>query len=263
MKITEQRWRETIDVRIESVNLGFRNLVAYRRTKLDMMIPREGRKPSGPNRTVTEGICSRAELSRLQRDVCLSERHLLVEPTYLEEVFRYGYATHYSPYFGNYDKDGSYGALSSLVSKTPFTDTVSGRFPRELLYVYDDFNSHMLFDERKEPLPVALFMEYISGNICNDRFDLKKVFEILSQRDDVENLEEIRIPYYNAEEGRDQAVQFIWTPSVEDYRRCWKACLKDNPRYPSTSMEHTAVWRLDLFGIKKSARTQINAEASW
>jgi hypothetical protein len=59
------------------------------------------------------------------------------------------------------------------------------------------------------PLSMPHKMDYIEGNVDNRNFDLVKAHAILEKNPWVFNLEEIRIPSYNAEEDRDRALEFV------------------------------------------------------
>ena len=51
-------------------------------------------------------------------------------------------------------------------------------------------------------------MDYITGRVDNGSYDLNKAMKILRSNSCVRNIEEIDIPYYNAEEGRTKAIEF-------------------------------------------------------
>jgi len=249
MKLITRGWEQSIDIYVDAAPLGFNDLFAYRRIKLDLLTNKNSRKAKGADTIVTQGICKRRELSKLQREDEVDGPHMLVEPAYLEEVQQYGYLTQHSPYFNNYDEGGSMAALYSLISDTPYDDVISGRFPNELLYVRDCSDSHMLFDENDQPYPCAMYFDYINGRVDNGQFFLKTALNILQRRDDVEHAHVMRIPYYNAETYCDEAVEFLWQPTAEDYRAVWEQCQKVDKRFPSTKMHHKALRSLDIFGL--------------
>jgi hypothetical protein len=112
-----------------------------------------------------------------------------------------------------------------LISRTPFTHVTSGK-PFELVRIklYD----HSLYTAEGQPLPVAMHFDYIEANTHNRSFDLRKLVEHLQARTDV-TLNAPRhpstrdpfiqpIPYYNAEGGRSEYVEFTWHPDVETFR---------------------------------------------
>jgi len=126
----------------------------------------------------------------------------------------------------------------------------------EDLVVFLDWSNHQIFTRTKEPLPWAKVFEYISAHIDNGHYDLKKLVEVLTKRDDVVLVPEKygdsfiqTIPGYNATAARNQTVTFLWQPSVEDYRAMVDECERLGGSYPSTNWRK-AVFTLDLLGLR-------------
>lgn len=70
---------------------------------------------------------------------------------------------------------------------------------------------------------VGVHMDYLTGNISESHYDLERLLVILKNRDDIVFIKDARIeniPYYNAEEGRSETINFIWYPNEEDYKKC-------------------------------------------
>lgn len=91
--------------------------------------------------------------------------------------------------------------------------------------VFMDFHDERLYDRHGAPLPVAVRFDYVGSRLCESTHDLKAVKQVLSARADIrpldpnlDQLEIMRIPGYNAEEGRTRSIEFVWMPTVEDYR---------------------------------------------
>ena len=70
---------------------------------------------------------------------------------------------------------------------------------------------------------IGVHMDYINGHITEADYDLAELLTILKNRDDVVFLIEAKIemiPYYNADEDRNETINFIWYPKEEDYKKC-------------------------------------------
>ena len=74
-----------------------------------------------------------------------------------------------------------------------------------------------------KPVPVAIYFDYTQGGIVDGSYDLNKVADYLSKRDDIELLTSKKgtiiqdIPSYNREEGYSKCVEFIWKPTQTDF----------------------------------------------
>lgn len=98
-------------------------------------------------------------------------------------------------------------------------------------------------------IPVGIHFDYTDGMIDNAHYDLTRVLEILSKRDDITWVDQRvkRIPSYNASETRSQYLEFWWTPSLEQYEayravQCWS--------------RHSVVFDQDMLGIREAALTE-------
>lgn len=106
-------------------------------------------------------------------------------------------------------------------------------------------SSHQLRDLTGQYIPVATYFTYIENHLSEDSHDLEKVVRLLKLRGDITVVDEEKfkqqnvyealskgvdiaahagkeifsIPYYNAEEGRTESVQFLWTPIKEDFQK--------------------------------------------
>jgi len=139
----------------------------------------------------------------------------------------------------------------------PFTAIENGE-TIEIVATYG--SADMLFDINDRPIPTYLPFDYCSGGISNAEYDLGKLVEILSAREDIEFLVPDKshacegqhiylIPYYNSSSDRNRFVEFKWFPSSEDYALIWDTAIKRNYEYPSTR-KHEICHELDLLGIK-------------
>lgn len=130
---------------------------------------------------------------------------------------------------------------------------------RKLVRLYTD--GHMVFDTDGVPIPVARYFDYIGSGLHNGYYQLKKVVEILSVRDDIYFLDGhgyyldsderkiLDIPHYNAEKDQTKFLNFIWAPSQEEYVKLWKMCLSMETEYASTRFNE-AIKELDSLGIE-------------
>lgn len=131
--------------------------------------------------------------------------------------------------------------------------------------------SHMLFDVDDQPLPVAVYCDYISGLFENKYYDLEKTVKILSGRDDIKWFPPDsewdrtkmgqgkihKVPHYNQNDCHNRlTVKFIWQPDANTYRRLWQKQLElDN--IPSAQL-HQAIFELDIFGLREQGATTRN-----
>lgn len=134
---------------------------------------------------------------------------------------------------------------------------------------------HTLYDRRGLPLPTAIHFDYTDGHITEREYDLEKLAAHLLTRNDVvlsgaryagwhsDRPEKgfkptkakeaiLRIPSHNAQEGRTHTLNFIWQPSVEDYRKLRAYMMEkrgENGEYSSLWVR-PAVFELDLLGVR-------------
>lgn len=78
------------------------------------------------------------------------------------------------------------------------------------------------------PLKHGMYFDYING-INNEKYNIEKALHILQSRNDIIILKDKyaglviqSIPYYNATETCSHFIEFIWTPSDEDWINYWK-----------------------------------------
>lgn len=134
--------------------------------------------------------------------------------------------------------------------------------------VVEDHGAHLLRDLNGDFVPTATFFSYIDNNLNETDYDLKKVVRLLRLRRDVIIVDESKptrfancfealaqgeniaaepgkeiypIPYYNAEDGRQESVQFLWQPSKDDFQRVMDSRGKRSVK--------SAALELDFFGL--------------
>ena len=229
LKVSEERTLQTY-----GVSAG---IYAYRLTA----VTTSGRR--APKRKVTEGFTTKAGLEHFASGAGGTPGHcpaVVGTPEFREFVRTQGWA----------DSE-NFVRLVQAVSD-PYTRLVEGTLSRDDVVVLE-MSGHMLFDVDGAVLPCAVHFDYSDGRMENTQYDLKKALALLQGRADVrfggDDGDKIqRIPHYNASRMRHSFIDFVWTPSVEDYRRMWEKCLSYD-RYPSTNT-HRAVFDLDLLGLR-------------
>jgi len=127
--------------------------------------------------------------------------------------------------------------------KNPFTYFQENNLSQvKLLYLrsYD----HTIRDINNKKLPTAIYFDYIEAGIHDGDYDLKEVLDILKERNDIIFLKDgiISIPYYNSDEERNEYLEFIWTPSNEDFDKIAE-CVNSWDRYNKIKTE--------IFGLKR------------
>ena len=133
-----------------------------------------------------------------------------------------------------------------------------------------DTDDNMIYDIEGNPVPQGIHFEYMNGKYgtCNKYYDLKKLADILVARDDVEILvpsymgsttkdpkKAIQsIPQYNADEedGKTHYIDFVWYPSVEDYRRVFDKAnsYKKDECFWQSMRFNMAMFDLDILGMR-------------
>ena len=145
-----------------------------------------------------------------------------------------------------------------IFNKTFFMDAWEqwkkrGESEDDNILVRFDTNSHMLFDTNDDPIPLAMHFDYIDAQMSNGKYDLEAVLEHLLKNDRITFTDEpkvLDVPYYNNESGCRKFLDFMWSPTQEDYIKLWEWCKEKGGKYPSTS-RHYAVRMLDLLDIEQ------------
>lgn len=135
------------------------------------------------------------------------------------------------------------------------------------LVVRIDSEQYQVYDLADQPLAQAIPMDYIDSFISEKSHDLAQVAAHLLARDDVrvfhkdhewmdKTATSVEDAIFTIEPGAHgeeywgkQSVQFVWTPSEEDYRKVWFA----EPEQPGWSFRASELPRrlmgLDLLGL--------------
>ena len=136
--------------------------------------------------------------------------------------------------------------------------------------VFVDHSSHMLYDRRGTHVPVGLMFDYIMGGVDNENYDLARAYAHLSARKDIRllrgderrtragvelpapaNMKEAiyDIPYYNATETRNQALEFLWMPDPETYAQVFTSKKQEGRR-------HESVLAKNVLGLRALRKTE-------
>jgi hypothetical protein len=113
----------------------------------------------------------------------------------------------------------------------------------------------MMFDLDDNPLPIAIYFDYIMAHMDNTNYDLEKAVEILKKNPQVRFIKQDRwcdtiiepIPSYNASEERNQCITFVFSPTSEQAKAMWN--IQKRHKYPGTE-RFRAVFELDLLGLR-------------
>jgi len=135
-----------------------------------------------------------------------------------------------------------------------------------------DFDNHFVSHLDGTPVPIGLRADYIShGRISNANYNLNKLVEILSKRDDIvfivekgyrasEKVKDISnyktrdiisdIPYYNAESNRNKTVVFEWHPSKKDITTVYNNLNERNPKFKTSDQLWRSIFETDILGLR-------------
>ena len=104
----------------------------------------------------------------------------------------------------------------------------------------------------------AISFSYMQGGMSNTRYDLDKMIEHLSMRDDITLIEDKyrpgsfiqSVPAYNNDTGLERHVTFVWHPSDEDYQKIWDHRNAGSPTYQAEV--YKSVFDLDMLGLREA-----------
>ena len=265
-----------MDTTLETIRLE-KNLSAFRYTVTQQVSESELSEISAPahlvavdpHAQVTTGLIDDKNLSLLKRGKPWKGRNNLVIMT---PALRQRFAT------TTFSRAWDSGLFKTDLRRDAFQYFKDGGSVDDLVRMQT--SDHTLTDRHGNYLPVGLQFDYISnGRFTNLNYDLAKALEILLAREDVdvwahqggwntEKVAEIRengkrtgevklattveeglfkIPYYNAEYGRTHTINFVWKPSVEDYR---KVMAKLSEGRGGTMELHKVIFDFDMLGLR-------------
>lgn len=103
--------------------------------------------------------------------------------------------------------------------------TLSFPISNDWLLVLWNWGSYKIADLNYDFISIPIHLNYINGGVDNEKYDLDKLLKKLKEDEHVinrENLKITNIPYYNAEEERDQTIDFLYLFDKEDYQKVAK-----------------------------------------
>ncbi len=201
-----------------------------------------------PKEIEESGIMTVAQVNKLKRGGSIDFKNFVALTDEQLEVFR----THF--YMDAWEKVGKKTA--------DVFDAATSGVGTLVELVHD---CHMLRNIDGDVLPVAIHFDYIQSNLSNNRYYMRKTLDHLAARDDILWLdgrgregepEILDIPHYNRDRDRDRYLEFMWTPTVEDYRRMWDQCTEYHmaskwPHSAASTYKYEAIRELDILGIEQ------------
>lgn len=140
-----------------------------------------------------------------------------------------------------------------LLIDNPFTYLQSNNV-EDVVILCVDFGNYQVYNVNGDLMPQGIYFGYISQHIDNYHYDLEVLLAAIKDRSDIEIIKAPpsvihgegfikRIPSYNSEEGKNLWIEFIWSPSDEDFEKI-KVNLEDRyNRYENIVSK--------IFGIEK------------
>lgn len=129
-------------------------------------------------------------------------------------------------------------ACVAAINKQNFKEVLSGEkhisevvedistltFPisNNYLLVLWNWRSYKIADLNYDFISIPIHLNYMNGEVDNEKYDLDKLLKKLKKDKHVinrENLKITNIPYYNAEEERDQTIDFLYLFDKEAYQK--------------------------------------------
>lgn len=238
------------------------NLVVYKITESRSAVDEDGHKSR--KRNVIQGFATedkfktwipgRSNTYDTGFPIALS----LVTDSFCETAQQYGTPG------GSFDDKWSPEDWSKMMIDKPFDALKNGASIDNIVQISFGEDG-MLRDRKGDVLPVAIVCNYMTNmHIDNGRYDLKKAVDILwnnpavvffdggRQADIIEDKDDaiLRIEYYNSSSKSNHHLQFLWRPTVSEYRGLWAMQLSYGGKYPSTSGGR-AMFDLDVLELRK------------
>lgn len=208
-----------------------------------------------------EGVADISELNKWNGGTeGIFNQYSLVDKVVVEKYRKYGMP---SNVFASVGWD--YDDLEKATSKTPYTDFKNGKVEDKQFVLISGYDHSMhLMDGTVVSKP--MHFSYIEAQIDNTNYDLEKLAELLYKRDDIifyndrelmhsplseEDCKNIiqDIPYYNAEGGRTETIEFFFALPQEQFDQM----RKDLGKKDSTHERFDYIKKHDLLGIEAAS----------
>lgn len=111
--------------------------------------------------------------------------------------------------------------ITDIIENTQIND-LSFPISNDYMLVLWNWKSYKIADLFYNFIPLPIHLNYMNGTVDNERYDLEKLLKKLKEDEHVinrENLKITNIPYYNAEEDRNQTIDFLYLLDKEDYQK--------------------------------------------
>lgn len=111
--------------------------------------------------------------------------------------------------------------ITDIIENTQIND-LSFPISNDYMLVLWNWKSYKIADLFYNFIPLPIHLNYMNGTVDNERYDLEKLLKKLKEDEHVinrDNLKITNIPYYNAEEDRNQTIDFLYLLDKEDYQK--------------------------------------------
>ena len=183
---------------------------------------------------------------------------MLVPNSFLADVKHLGYMAAFINHETIYD-----------FGRSPYVKFQTGEVTADNL-IFAEWDSHLIFDRKKELVPTARFFNYTSGRVHDGHYDLAKLVDILKKDSRIIPIDGRQvpdgvappeltiqdIPYYSAGEGRSTQVAFRYIPTNEDMSLLWTKMKSYGANHPANQF-YRAVFDLDTLGLRKGGAAKL------
>ena len=124
-----------------------------------------------------------------------------------------------------------------------------------------EVGSHSLFHRDGTPLPVAVYFDYINGNMSNGVYDLSKALQHLKTLPSVVVIPDKKgnliheVPYFNSSSSCSNSLVFKFMPTREDFLTLWPTMQRLHKEYPGIMIKE-AMFENDTLGLRAVGATK-------
>lgn len=178
-------------------------------------------KSHKPTNTTRQGICTKAQLSKLRNGHAIKDSmYFVISDEAREQIVKLGYS-------GIAQSDFKY------LDRRDVYDFVKDGGDINNVICFEGYD-HSFWDVNGDLIATGKHFDYIGANMHDRCYDLAKAVEILEGRSDITwtkpqedrygadtDSHIQRVPYYN-QDCASQFLEFFWTPSQEQAVRLWE-----------------------------------------